>query len=124
MGYRSDVKLILTDKGMSMLKAKLPEPKEDETLVWGLNEIYQAIKIDDNKYWLIEWHDIKWYDDAASEYEVPCAVLKLRNELREMDEPFQFMRVGEDYEDIEVERCYSKEPMPYLELKRKIEVEY
>lgn len=122
MGYRSDVKLILTDKGMEMLKAKVPEPTEEEP-DYMAEPIYDTIKIGNDKYWLLEWEDVKWYDDWE-DYKVPCAVSSLMGELRKMDEPFQFMRVGEAYEDVEVECCYGEEPMPYIELKREMEVEY
>lgn len=123
MGYRSDVKLILTNKGMDMLKAKVPEPTEEEPN-WTAEPIYEASRVKD-KYWLIEWEDIKWYDDWA-DYKVPCAVARLREELGEMNEPFNFMRIGEDYEDIEVDVCYGdyEEQLPYLTLRREIEVEY
>lgn len=30
MGYRSDVKLVLTNKGMDMLRAKILEPTEEK----------------------------------------------------------------------------------------------
>lgn len=123
MGYRSDVKLILTDKGMEMLKAKVPESLADE-LAWEVEPIYEATKLQD-KYWLMEWNSIKWYDDW-SDYKVPCAIAKLRQELSEVNEPYSFMRVGEDYEDNEIDVSYGdyKEPFPYLILKREIEVEY
>lgn len=122
MGYRSDVKLILTNKGMGMLRAKIPQPTEEEPNRMA-EPIYEAFKIMDGKYWLIEWGDIKWYD-TWSDYKVPCAVLALRNELREMDEPFDFMRIGENWEDIEPDGVYNKRDMPTLTLKREIEVEY
>lgn len=122
MGYYSNVKLILTDKGMEMLRTKVKKPTEEEPYSMA-QPIYEAIKIQDGEYWLIEWEDVKWYDDPEG-FKVPWAVLELRNELREIDEPFNFMRVGEDYEDVETDVQYSTELMPYLELKREIEVEY
>lgn len=123
MGYRSDVKLILTDKGMEMLKAKVPQNLAEER-AWEVDPIYEATKLQD-KYWLVEWDDIKWYDDWE-DYKVPCAVAKLRQELSEINEPYSFMRVGEDYEDNEIDVGYGdyKESFPYLILKREIEVEY
>lgn len=121
MGYYSEVKLILTDKGMKMLKSKVKRPTEDKP-DWMAEPIYEASKLK-GKYWAIEWESVKWYDDWE-DYKVPCAVKKLLGELHEIDEPFQFMRIGEDYEDIEIDAVYGKESMPYLELKREIEVEY
>lgn len=124
MGYRSDVKLILTNKGMEMLRAKVPKPTGDEPY-WTAEPIYDASKICDGKYWLIEWEDIKWYDDW-DDYIVPCAVKGLLKELFGMGEPFSFMRVGEEYTDVEVETCvdWDEITFPYLTLKREIEVEY
>lgn len=122
MGYRSEVKLILTDKGMNMLKAKVKQPTEDEPN-WMADAVYEAIKIKDGRYWLIEWDDVKWYDEW-NDYGVPCAVRALRSELWTMYEPFQFMRVGEDYADVEVDGDCDVDDMPHLELKREIEVEY
>lgn len=122
MGYRSDVKLILTDKGMDRLRSKVPKPTEEEPY-WVADCIYEAVRIGDGKYWLIEWDDVKWYDDWK-DYEVPCAVLELRNKLKEIDEPFKFIRVGEDYGDVEMDGVYNNADMPSLILKREIEVEY
>lgn len=121
MGYRSDVKLILTNKGMKMLKEKVPQSLTEER-AWEVDPIYEATKLQD-KCWLVEWEDVKWYDDWE-DYKVPCAVKRLLGELHEKDEPFQFIRIGEDYEDVERDVIYGKESMPYLELKREIEVEY
>lgn len=122
MGYRSDVKLILTDKGMEMLRAKVPKPAEDE-VDWMAEAVYDSLRIGGDKYWLVEWDSVKWYDDWE-DYKVPCAVLDLRNELQEMEEPFKFIRAGEDYGDIEMDGVYDDMDMPYLGLKREIEVEY
>lgn len=124
MGYRSDVKLILTNKGMEILKTKVPEPTEDEPN-WMVDPIYEAIHICDGKYWLIEWENVKWHDDWGN-YKVSYAVAKLRQELSGINEPYSFMRIGEDYEDNESDVCYGNYygSMPYLELKRKIEVKY
>lgn len=124
MGYRSDVKLILTNKGMDMLRSKVPQPTEEEPY-WMADPIYEASKICDGKYWLIEWEDIKWYDDWK-DYKVPYVVAKLRQELSEINEPYSFMRIGEDYEDNEIDVGYGdyKDPFPYLILKREIDVEY
>lgn len=124
MGYRSNVKLILTDKGMKKLRGKVRKPTGDEPN-WMADAIYEATRICDGKYWLVEWDDVKWYD-TWDDYTVPCAVLDLRNELRELGEPFDFMRVGEDDADVERDGCedYGEESMPYLSLRREIEVEY
>lgn len=121
MGYRSEVKLILTDKGMEMLKAKVPQSLAEER-PWEVDPIYEATKLQD-RYWLLEWDAIKWYDEWL-EYPVPYAVAELRRELHELKEPFQFMRIGDADEDIELDRVYSVHYRPYLALKREIEVEY
>lgn len=127
MGYRSDVKLILTDKGMDMMKAKVPEPTEDG-LYWMAEPIYRARRVK-GKYWLIEWYYTKWYERHA-ESAVPYAVAQTLAELNSINEPYSFMRIGEEYDDIDIMRCDGENwrdtlaEMPSLHLARKIEVEY
>lgn len=126
MGYRSDVKLILTDKGMNMLKARIKKPTRDEPHYLA-KPIYEATKLKD-KYWLIEWYSAKWYDYSA-EYAVPYAVAQVLAELDDIKEPYSCMRVGEDYGDVDIIYCDGENwrdhtDMPSLWLKREIEVEY
>lgn len=125
MGYWSSVKLILTDTGMKRLREKVKRPADDDLSLEAeqASVIYEAYKIDSDRYWLLEWPDTKWYDEPHG-LQTPCAVAELRRELREQDEPFDFMRVGEDYEDVETDALYGKESFPCLTLNREIEVEY
>lgn len=122
MSYRSDIKLILTDKGMKMLRSKVEKPPDDEPYS-PATPIYEASKINDGKYWLVEWEQVKWYA-GYGEDTTPEIVEQVLCLLRMQDEPYQFMRTGEDYDDTTFEAVWSDEPMPHLALKREIEVNY
>lgn len=123
MGYRSDVKLITTKEGWERIKKEVSRV--------GVDEKYSLISdvgdsICGGKYVLAEWDDVKWYEGRDEEVDA------IMRGLRWFDTehiPYQYLRIGEDWEDYErlSEECYDNsdyKDMPYLTLRREIEVEY
>lgn len=125
MGYRSDVKLITTKAGWERLENAVSKVRADIEYEYWITSEAKATTICDGKYILAEWDDRKWYecfDDVG-------AFMKELYDMARDHVAFKFMRVGEDYEDVERLEGEDKDlkdydAMPSLWLERKIEVEY
>lgn len=123
MGYLSDVKLITTKEGWERIKKEISRvgAEEEYSLISGVGD-----PICDGKYVLAEWDDVKWYEGHNEEVD---AIMRELGRFDAEHIPYQYLRVGEDWEDYErlSEECYDNpeyDDMPYLTLKREIEVEY
>jgi hypothetical protein len=105
MGYRSEVKAVIYTKKVDqwpMLRLFVDEnfPKEwkDNLEVIG-NSTYSG--------YMFSCENVKWYDSFPDVKAFNAFVDKYTNLIDEEDAPlwaFEFMRVGEDYEDIETNR--------------------
>lgn len=120
MGYRSDVCLALNKNGMAVLKEKLAsEDITDKTrseVEYLLSHADQHLDADSGaECW--KWADVKWYDCDPVYYPEVDFIEKLMADLDEED--YRFMRVGEDYDDLEVNGCYLDDPFG-LTLRREI----
>lgn len=125
MGYRSEVSFITTKEGWNIVDEAVRAVEGDGD-VYHLTEDATAIPIVDGKYILAEWHDIKWYQGN----DLPISTfMNQLDKLEELGIPFHYLRMGEDWEDID-NQTYDGEDwkewsdMPGLGLKREIEVEY
>lgn len=129
MGYRSDVKCITTKEGFELIDKLVRKAsgitKENEDFEYWLTDEFNTSSIANDKYMLMEYDDIKWYsnDPAVQAFE------QALERLEAQKIPYQFIRAGEDDED--VERKYGEpsdwqvyKDMPQLWLERKIVVEY
>lgn len=111
MGYRSEVGLAITEVGYKLLQTEM---EKDAVLEERLETILNAADrvIEDNKtkdrLYLWEWY--KWYDPALDDL--------LRGKIEE--DHYLFLRIGEDYGDVEVYGRYYNNPFE-LELKRDLE---
>lgn len=123
MGYYSDVKLITTEEGWRRIQHKVHRVSPDYAQDYVGEEF--TVPLVEGKYILLEHHSIKWYDEFPE-------VEAIMGQLKQFDAehiPYQFMRVGEHWDDNEYlwERDLESDEyddMPYLELNRDIEVEY
>lgn len=127
MGYYSDVKLITTREGWDKLDKAVLQVADHDAVAEGnhLTHESQTVPLEGGKYVLAEWDNIKWYE--GHDIEVTALMKALRN-LPE-DTPYEFMRVGENLEDVEYlwntpEYLSPDYGMPSLGLKREIEVNY
>lgn len=128
MVYHSNVKLITTKEGRDMIDKAVREalhitPADNDTL-WYLTCKAVWIPLCEGKYLLAEWNDIRWLDSSAE-------VIALMNELDKLFQvhiPYEFLRVGEDWNDMEhltdIPDDHQYDDMPSLTLKREIAVEY
>lgn len=118
MGYRSDVALVLSPKGIEALNAVLQDANLSEDSRTSLGCLLQ--KADDKKedastgakFWYWEW--IKWY------LEYPDIHL-LEDVLSKLDPwEYRFIRIGEDQSDTDVIGDYDEKPF-CMEVIRHIE---
>ena len=116
MGYYSDVALCLTKNGMDQLKIALAEAERDKP------DSFAAIKIligdepsrtdESTGAVVFLWKGEKWYEEFAE----MAFVAKLMDSLPSED--FLFIRLGEDYDDIETRGSYCGKPFGmYVERK-------
>ena len=108
MGYYSDVAVCLTKNGMDQLKIALSEAERNnpdnfaaiKMLIGG-----EPSKIDEGSGSAVFlWEGEKWYD----EFDEIAFVTKVMDSLS--DEDFLFIRLGEDYDDIETRGSYRCNP--------------
>lgn len=115
MGYRSDVGLALTKKGLETLNAKLAEESVSEDV---RESVKRLLSHTDEHYsdaasgaevWYWEW--IKWYDCCPAGYQDICFIT---DTLKEMDdEDYRFIRIGEEYDDTEVSGGFWENPFDF-----------
>jgi len=105
MGYRSDIKAVFYTKKVDewpMLRLfvdeNFPEEWKDNLEVIG-STVYSGF--------VFSVGDVKWYDSFPGVKAFNAFVEKYTNLINEEDAPpwaYEFMRVGEDYEDVESDR--------------------
>jgi len=100
MGYRSDVVLAVNKEIMPEFLAYLATNDEAKCLVFSdhceLNQDYEG-----EGHLLVTWSGIKWYDGYPDVDVIEKFTCEL-DEDTDKSEMFRFVRVGEEYEDIEV----------------------
>lgn len=99
MGYRSDIRIRTTKKGYEIMKAEVENFLKENNLdeLWNLLKI-NGVSIDKTeKAITIEWSYLKWYE----EYKDVQAIMKSLSILSEKNIDYQFMRIGEELDDIE-----------------------
>ena len=108
MGYYSDVALCLTKNGMDQLKTALAEAEKNnpgnfaaiKMLIGG-----EPSKIDEGSGSVVFlWEGEKWYD----EFDEIAFVGEFMDNLSHED--FLFIRIGEDYDDIETRGSFCGKP--------------
>ena len=124
MGYRSDVTIMMypkNEKDFAALKMYVDENLPDQFEVRG-----GAIG---EKYLLLEFGGIKWYEGyeevdvytrAFSEWES-----MFRDEADPEGEPifhYEFMRIGEEYEDVVYHRSYGSDHA--LNISREVYIDF
>lgn len=105
MGYRSDCRLRTTKKGYEIMKTEIDKYLEEKKKTGDRDFDYEpknifeyCNKIDvENEVVTADWNYMKWYDD----YTEIMAFNNALGILQEKDIDYQFMRVGENLEDIE-----------------------
>jgi len=103
MGYRSSGKIYLSDEALELLTDEL----KDDLKNWE--------KVTDNIWAFYGW---KWYGGTHGYKEVVMWE-DFMNMLHDKDIPYEFIRIGEEYEDIEV---IGTTPYENLYVERSVEV--
>ena len=105
MGYRSDVRIMISKKGYNELKKYTDNYLFEKN--WGYGNLLNNFDIrtvnSDSVY--LGWNDIKWY----SGYSDVDFIIDFFEELRTNGHPYSFVRIGEGREDIEVENYYGED---------------
>ena len=118
MGYRSDVRIIVSKKGYKELRKYVEEhikKYKSENIKEGsiasvhdfnLLNFLDVSKSDSNKdIYYLGWNDVKWYDG----YEDVDAIMDGLEKLKLNGYEYHFGRLGEDYEDIEWTYFFSED---------------
>jgi hypothetical protein len=103
MGYRSEVRLAMTEKVYLENEAKIKENLKDADLMHCSDVMFFVGKDKDGansdgykeeKVYYFLWESVKWYDDFDD-------VKAINTFVDENDEDTQFLRIGEEDDDIE-----------------------
>ena len=103
MGYRSDCRLRTTKEGYEIMKKEidkyLKKAKKEKEFDYEPKNIFEYCNkiVVENEIVTADWNYMKWYDD----YTEIMAFNNALGILQEKDIDYQFMRVGENLEDIE-----------------------
>lgn len=119
MGYRSDVVLVLARRGVNELQKALAQPELDQE-TWKETKSLLAnaethLRDPESGSELWHWKNLKWYTDYP---EVAFLENFLAAKIREED--FQFIRIGEDWDDLETLGLWFEDPFD-LRLIRRID---
>ncbi|MDE6947579.1 MAG: hypothetical protein K2P14_10400 [Anaeroplasmataceae bacterium] len=103
MGYRSEVVLKTTTEGYLLFKKFNDSIKEptDKPLA------YMHIQKTESGFYKISHDYLKWYES----YKDVENFMTMLNKLDDQEIPYKFIRIGEDYNDIEIRENYT-EDMP------------
>lgn len=126
MSYRNDVAIITTKEAWGRIKQAVGKTQAE-----GGHLIRQASMspLRDGKYILAEWAGVSWVE--APRFGSP-AVRAVMDTLKKLDVeyvPYQYLRIGEDWEDYdymhqETEDWRDCADMPTLSMERKIDILY
>ncbi len=113
MGYYSEIGLCLNNTAHEKMLAELK--KQDETIQAEVQELlnsaekYQANDSEEQESTLYHWSWIKWYSQFPEVKFMENFIAALTDDD---DDPLQyrFVRIGEEYEDIEVHGSYYENP--------------
>lgn len=104
MGYRSDVRIRTTKEGYEVMKnfvekyIKENVSEDAQGLDWNL--LNSAEITETGNSITLDWENIKWYKGIDG-YQDVDAIMKSLDELSDKDIDYQYMRIGEENNDID-----------------------
>ena len=104
MEYRSDVRIRTTKEGYEVMKnfvekyIKENVSEDAQGLDWNL--LNSAEITETGNSITLDWENIKWYDGIDG-YQDVDAIMKSLDELSDKDIDYQYMRIGEENNDID-----------------------
>ena len=99
MGYRSEVVLAVDKEIMPEFLAHLATNDEAKTMVFA-DHCHLDQDYCDEGHLLVTWNSIKWYE-SYPEVNVIEKFISEMEEAADKSEMFRFVRIGEDYDDVE-----------------------
>lgn len=128
MGYRSDVRIVVTKKGYDELNKYINEyidKKENLDSDYNLLN-HTDVKFENNNSIYLGWNNEKWYE--YSKYEDINAIMEGIEHLKDNDFSYRYARIGESIDDIEA-RHYesnieSEQDIEYPMFRRDFDDEY
>ena len=115
MGYRSDVGLVLTRHGVTVLHKRLKtvnlplSVKDDIRNLLRTADEHHKDNDTGSEVWLWNW--IKWYDSEPYFFDEIKFIADTIQSLPEKD--YRFIRIGENYDDIEVDGSFWDNPFDF-----------
>ena len=110
MEYRSDVRIRTTKEGYEVMKnfvekyIKENVSEDAQGLDWNL--LNSAEITETGNSITLDWENIKWYNGIDG-YQDVDAIMKSLDELSDKDIDYQYMRIGEEEDDIVEKRNVS-----------------
>ena len=107
MGYRSHVVLAIAEPLVPQFMVTLAKCPEARVLCFGDTDNMHRDFQDEKGSFCFEWQDIKWYDGyepirAIQDFlDWACDNHTIGGEKIDGDEHYRFVRIGEEYDDIE-----------------------
>ena len=98
MGYRSEVVLAVNKEIMPEFLAHLATNDEAKTMVFADHDHLDQDYCDEGHF-LVRWSSIKWY--GFPEVHLIEKFISEMDEDEDKSEMFKFVRIGEDYDDVE-----------------------
>lgn len=102
MGYRSQVAIAIREEDYELIKE---EKKENKDFIELLEMGSEDCSYRKNGIIVLTWNDIKWYDSFSEIEDMEDFMYKLDDK----EAPYKFIRIGEDYEDIEIKNNWGNE---------------
>lgn len=104
MGYRSDIRIRTTKEGYEIMKnfvekyIKENVSEDAQELDWNLLNSAEITEIGNSI--TLDWENIKWYNGIDG-YQDVDAIMNSLNELSDKNIDYQYMRIGEENDDID-----------------------
>lgn len=104
MGYRSDIRIRTTKEGLEIMKKFVEKyikenvSEDAQGLDWNLLNSAEITEIGNSI--TLDWENIKWYDGIDG-YQDVDAIMNSLNELSDKNIDYQYMRIGEENDDID-----------------------
>ena len=96
MSYRSDVRIVVSNKGYQELKKYVNDHLPENLKKYNLLQSPDVEKIDDNHVYL-GWNSVKWYE--LSNFPEIDSIMDGLDYLRDNEYSYRYARIGENYDD-------------------------
>ena len=118
MGYISEVKICLKKDNYEELRARL---LKNETYEYMFNDgFFELTELDDGDVVVCSWDSIKWYPT----FEEIRIIEDYLAELESQNIEYRFIRVGEEYSDVEFKELYGDGSCDRINVYQSIDIYY